>query len=620
MSWKRPIFAFVIFILMVLAFFLDSQIIWKKRISIVREASLADSVNLSDIDQIYLRNGQGSVKIIRTSTGWQMKEPVDAPADPEIVDTFLTNVTAARRRNMVEGKNLSQYGLGNPEIELSLVTDTAKFGDWGTSFGLELGYSSIYTGQVFARYPERDEVFTVGEHVKNTLLRSPLDFRRTRVLDVDVGNLDRYQSYRLDESHANLPEDFSAEGTDVSISSESHVELTNTPEGWKITQPFEGVAEQEIVDEYFNRLGLLRAIGFVTEASDRFTSLTAANAALSSPTLVATLQGVQPNDKQQLIIGLAEGTNGPVYVARRAEGTGEIMVLTTESVAEVRRNSHYFRTRSLFDLKPEEIGLFTVQVARATATSLIRNDKGLWELVADREFRINQATVNERLGSLLNMRIVRYVDANPADLSIYGLDVPRFRFVLTSKDDETKSEMLEIGKPVEEVGGLSYARSSRDKAIFTVQVSPDLLIIPSEIADKNFARVDYSRLLRVEMEIDEEKFQLMREGDEWKILKPGQNTPSTVDMRQAVGLLQMLSDLQYNEDVTGDTHIVVAPEEGPKLSLRFFGEDDVPLNEVNVVSRINNKTTVVNNGRGRTFEVDSQMINRIYSLIKGLTR
>ncbi len=600
MSWKRTIFSFVILLLMVMALILDTQIIRNKTVRAVRDASLADSVDISAVDQIYLTNNQGSVRLVRTTVGWRMKEPVDAPADPEVVETVLTNVTSARRRNPVDAKNLAQYGLGTPEVQLTLVSQEGKFGDWGTSFGLELGFESVYTGQVFGRYPGSDEVFTVGEHVKNTLLRSPMDFRRSRLLDVDTGDLEKYTSF------------------EIAVPENEGVLLANQRDGWQIAEPVKATAEKAIVTEYFNRLGVLRAMGYISQSSDRPTSMAAALQALTSPTLTLTLTGPAGTRAQQLNVALAEGPEGPVYVAQHP-GEQEIMVLSSETVSEIRRNSQYFRSRDLFTMTVDDVGLFTIQIARAAPTALIRNDQNEWELVGDQEFRIDQRSVTERLGALVNLRIEDYVDPDPVDLANYGLDNPRVRFNMTSKD-KTKTETLEVGGSQGEAGGLSYARSSTDKGIFSVQMSREMFILASEIADKNFAAADMARLARMELDVDDKTYEIKRDGDEWKLLKPSQSTYTTLDLREIGSLLGMINSLEYEEDITGSSQVVVAPDKGPAISVRFYGKNDAPLNEINVTARINRIKSLVTNGRDRTFEVSTPAIEQIYAAAKNLVR
>jgi hypothetical protein len=90
-------------------------------------------------------------------------------------------------------------------------------------------------------------------------------------------------------------------------------------------QPFEGPAESSIVREHLNKLGLLRAANFLTQSSDKPTSMAAAVQALTSPTLTITLEG-GGKKPQTLVVAETPGQEGPVYVAQRA-GEDEIMTL-----------------------------------------------------------------------------------------------------------------------------------------------------------------------------------------------------------------------------------------------------------------------------------------------------
>lgn len=593
MSWKRSIFAVIVFGIMLMALFLDSTITSKRVIESVRERSLTDSVNHSDVGEIYLKNTQGNVKLIRTTTGWRIKDPIDAPADSEIVETLLINVTAAQRKNEIEVRNLAEYGLANPNVELTLVAESGKqFGEYGTSFSLYLGGESTYTGQVFAKYPQGKEIFTVGEHVRNSLMRSAIDFRRSRILDIDTGNLQKYNTFQIAGNNGVL------------------TTLKQSASGWKITEPFEGIAEQSVIGEYFNKVGLLRAQSYITEKNDRPTSLGVALDALSSPSVILTLiENGQESRPQQIKIGVADGVDAPVYVAQRV-GDKEVMVLTSETVDDLRKPAQHFRSRELFNIKYENVSLLTVQIGMSPPTALIKSDK-TWQLVGDPEFRINQNVINERVVDLLGVRVIDFILNPSTQLSYYGFDNPRAKFSIS--DSETKlSEVLEIGGPVEDGVGLSYARKQGDNSIFTVQISPELFLLTSRMADKHFAAVPVQNLRKFELDVDKKTYQLKFENGEWKIQRPDQTAFITADVRKVVTFIELLNSLEYTQDVTNTGNVVIGPNQGPELQVRTYGDEDTPLSELNVTKRIN-RSTLVTNGRGRTFEVKNQDIDRLYS-------
>lgn len=593
MSWKKTLFAIGVFLIMALALLLDSNITSRKIIESVRERSLTDSVNKSDVSEIYLKNKQGAIKLIRTSTGWQLKEPMDAPADPEIVETLLINVTAAQRKNDIDVKNLAEYGLANPEVELTLVAEHGKnFGDYGTSFSLELGSESTYTGQVFGKYPGENKIFTVGDHVRNSLMRSAVDFRRSRLFDIDTGSLKKYNT--------------------LQIAGKSGIVTTlkQSPAGWKITEPFEGVAEQSVIGEFLSKIGMLRAQNYITEKSERPTSMSVALEALTSPSLTVTLiENGAENKPQQLKIAVADGVDSPVYVAQRT-GDKEVIVLSSDTVEDLRKPAPYFRSRELFGIKFENVSLFTVQVGMAPPTALIKHNKE-WQLVGDPEFRINQNSINERLAEMIGMRINDYVSEASVDSVSYGFDSPRAKFTI-SDSVNNQTEWVEIGGPVEDGVGISYARRQGDKTIFTVQISPELFLLPSRMADKHFASVPLQDLRKMEIDIDKQTYQLKVESGEWKLMKPSQSAFITADIRKVTGLLELLNSLDYVQDVTNSGNVVIGPNDGPPLQIRTYGEKDSPLSEMNVTKRVN-RVTLVTNGRGRTFEVRNQDIDRLYS-------
>lgn len=597
MSWKRTIFAGLAFVLVCMALFLDMTISARRIYEQVNAASLAKGVNVSEVGEILLKNPHGKVRLVRTGAGWRMTEPVEAPADSEIVETLLINVTAARRTNENEARNLAEYGLANPEIELTLLPVAGKQfkGEYPEKFGLQLGHESTYTGLVFAKYPGERTVFTVGEQVKNTAMRAPLDFRRARLFEIDSGDLEKYTTLAV-------------------RGRETPLVLRNEVGRWKMTSPVELPAEPGAVREYLNRLGLLRAAGFLTQASDKPTSMAAAVQALTSPTLSVTLE--EGTALQSIVVARAEGLDGPVYVAQRP-GENEIMTLRQETVEDLRPSPQQFRSRELFTLQPEDVGLFTIGIGRAT-TALILNDQGNWEVVGDPDFRVDQQAVNDRLQSLLGMKIREYLQGQSQDLSVYGLQPPLRTYTVVSKD-RSRTEVLETGRSETGQGTVVFARRGGQDEVFTVELSGDLNIFAGSIADRNFARTEPGAIVRMELDVDGQTYVITRDEGEWKLLRPGQTAPATADVRNVESLLRSLNSMAYERDLTGTGQTVIAPRAGPPLAVRLYGERDRDLLEMNVTKRLGNTTLVVTGG-GRTFEVPSQDIDRLYAAAQALVR
>ncbi|GIX45442.1 MAG: DUF4340 domain-containing protein [Candidatus Hydrogenedentota bacterium] len=588
MSWKRVIIAGVAFVIAVFLYVLDRKLAETAVYASVNEASLTPGINKSEVTEVRLRNRYGEIVLVREQERWRMVSPYEGPTDAELVDQLLTNVTGARKRNEVKVSSLEEFGLAVPEITLALRTSSGK------SLELQFGHESTYTGQIFATQPGSKRVFTVSDGVVNTLRRTPLEFRRTRLLEVDAGALDSYLAVRITKPDA-------------------EVELRNERGQWQIVKPQTLPAENTIVQDFLQRLGMLRADGFVTEASDRPTSMVAALQALESPILVVTLEkvGVKP---LILTIGQTGDATKPVYVAQR-QNEKEIMVIRRETLDEMDVPASYFRSRSLFTLKPEDVGYVAFEIGRAR-TDLVRNAQGLWEFVGDPHRRVDQSAVNTRLEVLLKTRIRDFVDMEPRDASLYGLVPPRYRFTVVTRDKQ-RTESLEIGKSEPQNVSSVYARRGGDPAVFTVDMPRELVVLPETLADPHLVGIDLSEVLHMEIEIDGAKYDLRREGMEWKLLKPGQTLYAPVDLRRVTRLLETTSKLRFDKDFTASGEKVIAPVEKPQLVMKFFGADDKLLAEISFGKRLPS-TSLAKDEKDRTYEVKNSDLDFLIAQVRSV--
>lgn len=588
MSWKRLVLAALAF-----AFALGLYVIDRKQAetavyAAVNEASLAAGINASEVEEVYLRNRFGTLRLVREGTAWRMREPADAPVDGEVVEQLLVNVTGARKRNELRVKSLEEYGLDNPSIVLRLKTSTGK------TFELALGLPSTYTGQVFGTHPGSNKVFTVSEAVKNTLQRSPSDFQRTRLVEIDTGALDSYTALRIERSDRVL-------------------ELRNERGHWQIVQPETAQAENDIVNEFLRRIGLLRAAGFVTQASDKPTSLAVALDALSRPVLTLTLERAVTKPMRLAIARVGPPQN-PTYVARRNDEP-EVLYFGHEKFEEFDVDENMFRSRSLFTLRPSDVGYVIFEIGRAR-TDLKRNDKGQWEFVGDPTRRVDQEKVEGRLEALLKLRVREYVDSDPRDPSVYGLQPPRFRFTVTARD-QSRSEILEIGKSEPQNVTSMYARRGGDSKVFTVELGRELIVLPESLADVHFAAFDDRLATRIEIELDGQKYDLRREGAEWKILRPGQSLYAPADIGKLKRVVDTLKNIAFQKDFSASGETVIAPVERSPLTITVYGEADAVLSRLEAGKRLP-KTSYVKDAKQRTYEVLNSDLDLLVAQVRSL--
>jgi hypothetical protein len=514
----------------------------------VNEQSLAAGLNLAEVQELVIENRGGKIRIQRQGEGWQILEPFVAPADSERVETVIFNISGARRNNEIDAINIATYGLSEPVASVEIRSSGLS-----EPFRLILGNDSTYTGQAFAMHPNGRRLFTVGAHVKNNLLLTAQDFRRTRLLDIDTGDLASYRTISI--GGLVEPVEIQAEGN-----------------RWNIIAPMEAVAERVVVEEYLRSVGLLRASGFLSEQGDSASSATEALAALTSPSLTLTLQRSQ-NRTQTLHLAQIPGGRDRVWVGRRP-GDPEIFLVRPETINTLRRDVGFFRSRQLFAMKPEEVQQMSVTVGFAR-TDLTRDDQGRWVFLDRPDCAVDQDAVNIRLDMLLRSRILQFVDLNPSDVTNFG--IPRMTFTLTSRDGQ-QSERIETGDS-ERGGGLTtvYARKIGDPAVFTMEVTKDLIILAETIAQRNFARFDYSRLSKLQLELGSEIHEIRLIQGSWKLRRHGETAETIADKPRVDRFVTMMDALESLRDFACTGERMIQPPAEAHFAIRALAADDTEL-------------------------------------------
>lgn len=539
---RRHIIALAILIIIIMGYFLDIRLLRNRILDEVNASSLTPGLNASEVSSITISTQNKNTTIIKEGNNWIMTSPIQGLADPEIINQILTNVTSARKRNEITAKNLAEYGLAKPELQLQMKTSE------GQSFAMSFGHASTYTGQVFAQVEGTGTVITVGEQVRNCLMRSPSDIRFSRIFNIEMDSLDKFSKIQI-------------------LRKNSHLILEKqTNDNWKIMEPNPWAAEANIVTDWIRQCGLLKASGFITETTEEPVTLEAANTALQNPSLFVEITGA---DSQPVTLSVANAatTGTPIYVASRSFSR-EIITLTNSTIEAIDENDSYFRSRTIFTLKPEDLKEFCSEI-RLEKTDLSRDDSGLWQLTHDKDAKIDQAKVNATIVNLLSSRVKKYVDLDPPNIEAYGLSpIPRWKYTITSKD--RKVETLICGRPEAGNPSMIYAKLEDAKPVFTIDFGRELIITEDTIVDKHFMRPPET-VVEIHLDInDEMKYVFARDAKGiWTLLKPLQQVPSTANTAKLSRMLKAFSDVTYDKIYRSENQDTVISSDLNTTSLKI---------------------------------------------------
>ncbi len=200
-----------------------------------RTQQLFRDIDADDIEWMTLTTTDGTeVRARRSNEGWMLTEPLEFPADEFAFDGMASAVANMTSVAVYEDpQDLEVYGLDDEALELT-------FGAGGAEYKLRTGDKAPVGGNAYAWIPGEEAVYVVSLLRTNGLRKAFDDLRDKRLLRFDPDSV----------------ESFSASWPG------GRVDLVRGEEGWTMTAPVEGPADQRALDDVLSALSFLHAVGF----------------------------------------------------------------------------------------------------------------------------------------------------------------------------------------------------------------------------------------------------------------------------------------------------------------------------------------------------------------------
>ncbi len=134
------------------------------------------------VTRIWIKNASETepLALEKKDGRWQLTEPVDYPAEPQLVEGMVTALTASVKvRNLERQGNWSEYGLEKPNLEIKIRTEKSP-----QDRSLYFGNPSPTSGLVFARWAnDSDDYFLLPEAIQQVFSRSLYALRSKKIFD-----------------------------------------------------------------------------------------------------------------------------------------------------------------------------------------------------------------------------------------------------------------------------------------------------------------------------------------------------------------------------------------------------------------------------------------------------
>jgi hypothetical protein len=427
------------------------------------------NLNPDDVTGLEITNVHGLFIFQKINNHWEIRKPVNTPADGAAVDSVINQIAFAQPQRIIQvdgssdkdTANLKEWGLIPPAERVVIHTPNKQY-------ELLVGRKMAINDSVYARASGRknEPVRIIPNTVKDILQKDLSAFRSRNVFDFD----------------ADQATQVAARIADTSTTPGQQCEVDLKDGKWTLQLPLVARASDTDVQALLNKILAERAVDFVIDDAGNLSPY-----GLTSPTatLSVTLKTGEPMVLE--IGGPVPDKPDQVYAQRLKSNS--VFTLTTSSVGDLLKAAPNVRDRHVLPFDPNKATGLTYSFGAKKAQ--VRAEHALWSTVGDAEGPAEVGKVTELLAKLSQLETTPILRDSATDLKPFGLDKPPGKVTIQSPEFKPGPVLtLLIGKAENK---LLYVRNSTEPFIYTVPDNALDFLPANNLALRDARAIDLKR-------------------------------------------------------------------------------------------------------------------------------
>lgn len=357
---------------------------------------------LEDINQVRITDADGGVMTFqKIADGWQMTEPMNAPADETTIDIMVARLAGLTSIQVVKStddpaKLDALAGLDQPRWIIELTgpsgAHTLLVGHQEEGFGGR-GVTA------YVRLASDGETHLVAMDFPR-LLRHPIkDFRNRSVVDVQPESI-----------------------LSVSVNGAHAYRLYATADQWRIkTDDFDAPADSYAATLMVGACSFIAAEDFVDNPGD----LEQYGLAAGQERLTVTVDYLQDGVPQQRILQLGNPLGENVYA--KLEGQPDVYLAAKELLDRLQPDPNLLRDRRAAPFRPSDI--FQIKIDLGEDVVELLHSQGQWRMLAPLAGNAESKAVDGFLSNLATLQAASFYDG-PTTPGMFSLDEPAAEITL----------------------------------------------------------------------------------------------------------------------------------------------------------------------------------------------
>ena len=442
-----------------------------------------------DVNEVTIRRSSDTLTLKREGDRWQMLGPVSARGDRGPIDDALTTIVTAKidREITAQPASLADFGLDKPAADLTLTTKDGK------QLGLQLGAKNPTGVWVYARERDKPAVFVIPDSVLRDSTKPAVDFRDKTILSFE----------RKDVT-----------GLDLALRDDA-LSLNHADKGWRITRPRALAADNDVVNDFLDKLQNARVKEFVIDAPRSLEPY-----GLERPTRVDVHTGKDKDRATKtLLIGATDDKKKGVYALRTGEQS--VMLLPEDVWTALPKTVAALRDKTVVAFERDKVTRVDVENSRGAFTIVREGDR--WQISQPEALATDQLEAGALVMNVRNLRAQAFLSDDASGLARY-VGSPQVKVTLTEKDVPPTTILLAPSTETRGSQATAYAGIAGRGPVVLVDAKAltDLGKSITELRDRSVVGgLDAKAVKRLQLTRDGKAVLLERQGDqEWRMLEP----------------------------------------------------------------------------------------------------
>jgi hypothetical protein len=401
-----------------------------------------DTETVSDIALTY---PDRAIHLKKDAAGkWQITQPLEVEADDTTVDNLLNAIANAEVKRTLDeaSQDGNLYGLNAPVVKFQLTLKDSK-----PLPVISLGKDTPVGFSVYAQREGEAKILLVPQALRLGTQKEVKDLRDRTVIaftDDEVKKIDIQGPAK-------------------------EIILNKADAGWSLEKPVGVKADDTEVRTFLSALRSIKAQDFLEQPAPELKDF-----GLAPPQLSVSLALGGDNAQKTILIGGEKSggeksdTQGPKqrYVKRGEKNT--IFVVGDWVLRDLSKDANDFRDKTVMRFAQDQAAKIEAKRQDGNGFILTRGADKKWTIDKTQEGTLKEATLEQFVTDLHELRGFEIVADNPGDLSVYGLQAPLA--TMTVYDDSgTKLAAVSVAQKSEGENQKSVAIAEGGKTVFALR-------------------------------------------------------------------------------------------------------------------------------------------------------